>query len=60
MADLGLHWAKGYDLKGAQLGEVVTHFDPHTRTGLIEYITRRPCKKSPRIIVKVLATDSGR
>ena len=49
--ELGKHWAKGYNLKGAELGDMVTHFDPHTRTVIIEYATtkgRSPAEKLNR------------
>jgi hypothetical protein len=29
------------------LGEVLTHFDPHTRIAIIEYVTRPPADKKP-------------
>lgn len=47
LADLGQHWATGYDLKGAELGDVVTHFDPHTRTAIVEYVTLQPAGQPP-------------
>ena len=45
--ELGSFWAQGYDLRGDELVKVVTHFDPHTRTVIIEYITRRPAAPAP-------------
>jgi len=39
---LGLFWARGFDLEGEELGDVVTHLDEKTRTAFIEYVTRRP------------------
>ena len=36
LADLGQFWAQGFDLQGAELGDVITHFDTHTRTAIIE------------------------
>ena len=40
MDKLRQHWAKGYDLRDAEQGDVVTHFDPHTRTAIIKYVRR--------------------
>ena len=40
LSELGEFWAHGYDLEGGQLVTVTTHFDAHTRTAIIEYVTQ--------------------
>ena len=51
---LGEHWAKGFKIHPETLGNVITHFDAHTRIAIIEYETKRPAKKPP--VQKVSAT----
>ena len=54
LAELGLHWAKGFKVAPESLGDVITHFDAHTRIAIIEYQTKRPAESPP--VQKVTAS----